>query len=569
MSLVVANAGRAALAALLLFTAASLRRDELSRERAVALVVEAEDVDSICRKAGCRPETFLARLRALGVAGLALRPEPLSRLLQERDVVRFTEEEVSRLKATGIAVPGAPLSPGALFVKDDAGLRRLEAAARAQGVTLEKARYGRMGVLTLPAGLGIESFSAGYAPRWVAAAAGAGLVPVYRVSSTSDLRLSLEAEGPAAVLLDAAESGLDTQARARLREAMAERRLWAASNVQGAAASFAADRLLAPAEVPSSIPLDAFLRLVAGRGPALVVIALDRDSGPEAVVGELRRLSRGLRKEGTAPSWPSGLFEARRPGSAERTLRLLLSFAAAVILPLLAMRQGLAWVRRASRSAILPEASPVREGVFGLGAVAFWACAAGLVLRALSSGVGGGFGLPSWFIAASAVLAGAGFVALWLPDGDCWAALRRADKALVLRLAAAAAGAWLLLSPPAGLRAWALGLGPLAKAHPAWWWAPSRWAEVFIGYPALFIGLCRYAQALGALSGRRAETYDPKAWLFAGLAAPAGLAGAMMNSRIPLASALTHSSYCLAAGLLLGALAYVGLGFRGRNPSGS
>lgn len=568
MSLLVANAGRAALAALLVFTAVTLGRDERSRERTVALVVEARDVSALCRKAGCRVETFLARIRALGVSGLALRPEPLSKLVAGRKVVRFSEEEVSRLKATGMAVPGAPLSPGALFVKEDSVLERIEAAGRAQGVGLEKTRYGSMSVLTLPAGADLDSFSAGFDPWWAGAAAAAGLTPVYRVSGSSDLRLALDADGPSAALFDAPPAALARDVRADLDEAMSARRMWAALKPEGQDPSFGSDRVLAQAEVLSDIPLDAFLRLVSGRGPSLVVVVFDPQAGPDAAVGELRSLSRGLRREGTAPAWPSGLFEPRRPGRAERALRLVMAFAAVVFFPLLAVRQGLGAARWASRASFLPEASPVREGLLGLASVAIWASAGGLVLRALCSGVLGGLGQPSWFAAASGVLAAAGFLALWLPDEEARADLRRGDRKLLIGLAAAAAAAWLVLRPPSALQGWAFGLGPLAAARPAWWWAPARWAEMFVGFPALFVGLCRYAQTLKAVSGRRAVAHDPRPWLFAGLAAPLGIAGALMNARMPLGAVLLHSSHCLAVGAALGALAYMGLGIRGQNPPG-
>ncbi|MBI5596469.1 MAG: hypothetical protein HY928_10315 [Elusimicrobia bacterium] len=569
MSLVVANAGRAVLAALLVFTAATLRGDERSRERTVALVVEARDAEALCRKAGCRPETFLSRLRALGVCGLAVRPEPLSRLVAARKVVRFSEEEVSRLRSTGVAAPGAPLTPGALFVKDEAVLARIAAAAGAQGVRLEQSRFGRMGVLELPAGVEVSALSAGFDPWWTEAASEAGLVPVYRVSGSPDLRLALGADGPGAALLDAAPDALEPEARAGLEGAMGGRRMWAAAGRSGGESSFGGDRVLASAEVRSDVPLDAFLRLVAGRGPSLVVVGLDPQAGPDAAVAALRRLSRGLRAEGTSPAWPSGLFESRRLGKPERAARLLAGFAAAVLFPLLAMRQGLAAARWASRASFLPEASPIREAALGMGVAAACACAGGLVVRALCSGIGVGFGPPPWFSAASAALAGAGFIALWLPDEESWGGLRRGDRALLLRLFAAAAASGFVLFPPDAVRAWAFGLGPLASLRPAWWWAPARWAEMLVGYPALFVGFCRYAETLAAVSGRRTGARDPRAWLFAGLAAPLGLSGALLNARIPLGSVLVHSTHCLAAGAALGALVYLAAGIRGRNQAGS
>ena len=50
MSLVLANAGRAGLLALSVFTALSLRREALERERAAVLVVEASDVRALCAR---------------------------------------------------------------------------------------------------------------------------------------------------------------------------------------------------------------------------------------------------------------------------------------------------------------------------------------------------------------------------------------------------------------------------------------------------------------------------------------------------------------------------------------
>ncbi|MBI3298773.1 MAG: hypothetical protein HYZ75_11450 [Elusimicrobia bacterium] len=554
MSLVVANAGRAALVALALFTALALRREARVRERAVGLVVEAADVRRLCRRAGCREAAFLERLKALGVSGLALRPEALTVLLASKEVMRFDEEEVAKLKATGVASPEAPLRSGSLFVRDEAVGARLEGAARAQRLRLASGSYGRMRVLELPAGAALEDFSAGYDPGLAAAAAAAGLTPVYRAAASSDLRLALESSVPAGVLLDAPLGRYDPAALAELAAALGARRLAVAvpDGEAAVAASFAA---MTTAEVPVDVPLAEFLRRVAGRGAGLAVIRLDPQSSPEAAFDGLRGLARGLRREGTAPAWPSRLFEPRRQGALERAARAAAAFAVVVLGALWSLRQGLAAVRRLVRARLLPEAAPLHEALGGLAATALCVGLSGAVARAFLSGGGR---VPGWADAAAGLSCAAGFVGLWLAEPGDQRALARRERGALLRLAAAAAGAAFLIVPPEPVARWAFGLSAMASWRPSWWWAPARWPEIFIGIPALTAGFCLYAESLRPTTAEESAP-DPRPWLFAGLAALPGAVLSLTRAGVPFETSLLRSTHSLALGSALGVLLWLGL----------
>lgn len=83
-------------------------------------------------------------------------------------------------------------------------------------------------------------------------------------------------------------------------------------------------------------------------------------------------------------------------------------------------------------------------------------------------------------------------------------------------------------------------------------WAPGRWQEILVGWPALFIGLCRYAEGTG----------DARPWLFAGLAGPAGAALALSRARVPYLPLLAQSAQAAALGLLLGAALWAAWAWR-------
>lgn len=536
MSLLVANAGRAALAALVLFTALTLRREAQTRERAAVLAVEAEDVSALCRRTGRREGLFLERLKHLGVSGVVVRPEPVERLVEGRAVTRFSASELERLRAAGLAAPDAPLSPGALFVQSDAVRRRLEAAALAQDLALKQGRWGKVSVLELPPGAS-ESMSAGFDPAAAARAADAGLSPVYAVSTTADLRLAVDAEGAGAVLLERPASAFDAAARGALEDALAERRLWAALPAGSSAGGLArgTGRLLAAGAARPGVPLGELLSVVEGQGTALVVLRLDPALSPEAAAAELRRLARGVRARGVGTAWPVGQDDRPAPSRGENAARALLALAAVVLGSVWGMRRAVSAARAVSKAPWLAEASPLREAGAGLLA-AFLVCSlAGAVSHAAL--VDAGPGLPPWSAAAAVLVAALGFAGLWL-DED--AALSRP---LLIKGAAAGLLVWLLCAPPAALAGSGWGLSALAALRPEWWWLPARWQEVLVGWPALVYGLCLYADS----------DADARPWLFAGLAGPAGAALALSRARVPYLALLEQTAQAAALGALLGA----------------
>ncbi|TBR25035.1 hypothetical protein EPO15_02905 [bacterium] len=539
MSLVLANAGRTALLALFAFTALGLRREALERERAAVLAVEASDVRALCARAGCREAVFYERLKHLGVSGVVLRSEPLERLVDSKEVLRFSASELARMKEAGLAASAAPLAPGALFVRDEGTRRRLEEAALAQDAALRQGRWGKMAVLELPGESSADGFSAGFDPASARAAAQAGLTAVYRAATTADLRLAVDADGPAAVLLDRDPSAFQAAARGALEDALAERRLWAALP-SGAAASGLArgtGRLLAAGEMPASAPLSRLLSVVEGEGTALVVLRLEPALDPAASAAGLRRLARGVRSRGVGTAWPVGQDDRRRPGSAERAARAALAVAACVLGAVWGMRRAVAAARTVSTEAWLAEAAPLREAAVGCAAAALCAAAAGAVSHAAMAEAGPG--APSWSGAAVGLVGALGFAGLWLSDAGDWKALRGGDRGLWLRVGAAAALVWFLASPPAAAGA---SLSWLSALRPGWWWMPGRWQEILVGWPALLIGLCVYTDS----------DADARPWLFAGLAGPAGAVLALSRARVPYVPLLSQSAQAAALGLLFG-----------------
>lgn len=549
--LLVANAGRFGLLALALFTVSTLMREARMSERAVALAVEADDVRMLCRRAGCRESSFYERLRAIGVMGLALRPEPLARLVASKAVLRFNEEEVAKLKETGMLNPEAPLKAGTIFVRDERVRTRLLGAARAQRLSLVESRYGSKRVLDFSAGIDLESVSAGYDPALAAAAGAAGLTAVYRASASEDLRLALEPLLPSAALLDGPTAAFSVEVMEALAKALAERRIWGAAP----AAEAGEMGLLPSIELPIGTPVAEFLRLVSDLGSALVILRIDPLAPPQAALSDLRRLSRGLREAGAAPSWPSRLFESRRPGAGERTGRKLLAALAAVLGPLWALRLGLSSARRMARSRVLPEATPLREACVGLLSVAACLGVSGAVVRALlADGIGasGSGGL------AVALTASGAFAGIWMSDAAKWDLLRRRDRDVLLRLALAAAGVAFLIAPPSVLARSAFGLRALAAWRPAWWWAPAHWPEVIVGIPALFVGLCLYAESLRLSVEKRSGATDPRPWLFAGVVGSAGVVQALARPGMPFLALFLQYSHCLALGSFFGVLLWLG-----------
>lgn len=550
MSLVLANSGRAALLALLAFTALALRREALERERVAVLAVEAADVRALCARAGCREGVFYERLRHLGVSGAVLAAEPLTRLVDAKAVLRFSAEELARMKEAGVAASEAPLAPGALFVKDEAVRRRLEAAALAQDAALRQSRWGRMSVLELPDTASADGFSAGFDPASAGAAADAGLTPVYRVQTTSDLRLAVDAGG--AALLEREPGAYEAAARGSLEEALAERRLWAAlpSGAPAAGLACGTGRLLAAGEMPASAALSRLLSVVEGEGTALVVLRLDPALAPEAAAAELRRLARGVRARGVGTSWPVGQDDRRRPGRAERAARAALAFGACVLGAVWAMRRAVSAARAAAGAAWLAEASPLREAAAGCAAAALAAAAAGAVAHAATAESGPG--MPAWSGGAAAAVAALGFAGLWLSDAGDWKALRSRERGLWVKVLAAAAFVWFLACPPEALARSGFGLSWLAALRPGWWWTAGRWQEILVGWPALFIALCVYTESES----------DARPWLFAGLAGPAGAALALSRARVPYLPLLSQSAQAAALGLLLGALLWAAWSWR-------
>ncbi|MFH1724093.1 MAG: hypothetical protein ABII00_05660 [Elusimicrobiota bacterium] len=575
------------------FTAVALFSDRRARESGAALALEVREARALWEASGYPETYFWERARALGIAGAVLRTEPLGRHLRSGEVLRFSTGEIEKLRATGVAAPQAPLKPDALWMKDDALFARLMGWARAHGIALSAQRYGDMHVVEPPGGMKPEALSVGYDPAVADAVSRQGLTPVYFVVSEPELRLARGAGGPAALLIPPGYGVPETspgprgpvpettpgRAPAWVAERLADRSLWLAflkteggtdgrrvrvAFLQGVGGP--SPRMLTAGEIPPGAGLATLLREISGGGNRLVVAHLDPSLGIEENLGWLRSLLKGMRSGGYPPTLPSGLHEARRVSAGEWGARFSLGSLLTVIGPLLALRWGLKVLRSMHRAGRLPEAAPFREAVSALAAAAGAGAALGLGAYALLAVAAWRLEATSlcWGPAAPATTLLLASMAMFLPEaGDLPRLIRRPWVPLSRALPVLAVAA-LLLSPPGWLRRW----GPegwlecLAAWRPAWWWAASRWRELFVGYPCLFVGLCVYFQRLdaGGAAVSRGAPADPRIWLLFGMFALLGLAEVLAGARTPFELALLHTGTCAALGVALGLVVLAGRG---------
>jgi len=594
MSLLLTNRIVALLLLLGLFTAFALQADRRGREYGGALAIDVEAARALCLQSGYPEDYFWERARTIGVVGAVLRPEPLAGYMKSGKVHRYTEAEIVKLRATGVASPEAPLRPGVLWIEDDDFMARLSDALSAHDIPFKRRRYQRMHVLELGPGLPKDfepgELSAGYDPVAAKMIAAHGLVPVYRVESEADLRLALATSGTAVLQIS---PGLPSPERidlSRLSEGLRSRDLWVAfvKNANGAGRRIRAfvtrgiagplTRVLTSGELPAGAGLSRLLREISGCGNRLIVTHLDASRGLEGALDELRTVLKGMRQAGYHQSLPTRSREVRRVPPGEWFLRFALGFLLTVAGPILAMRIGLQVLRWARRSGRLPEAAPFLEVALGMIAIGGVGAAVGLTAYSLLAV--GVWRLEATFLAwghgAAAVTLCAAFLALFIPDVEDLFRRRRmpsppgsrgqgpegrrrkAAVAASLRYGMVLAGVALLLFTPGWLRHWGpeAWLERIAAWQPAWWWVGGRWRELLVGYPCMFVGLCVYYGWMNPSQGRAGTGRDPRLWLLFGMFAPVGLAEVLARAQTPFEMALLHTTHCAAAGLFLGLLLF-------------
>ncbi|MFH2204255.1 MAG: hypothetical protein ABIJ96_14140 [Elusimicrobiota bacterium] len=532
-----------------------------------AVIVDARELGELCAPV-CAETGVLERLHTMGAAGVLLHPQSLESRIRAGDILRYTEQEISKLRATQVASAGAPLEPGALWIRDDAMLARVQDAAAAHRLPMTLRTFADQKVAVLAPGKAGKNFSVGYDPLLAASVRRHGLKTVCLVRSMPELRL---AEGRAAAALlapgFAAEAGvpagINIVAFANAGPGSAGPLGSARRAVRAeflAAAGTAAARLAAAGEARVADGLGAFLREASRRGNALVVARLDMDRSLEDNLAALRGLLKELRRNGYAPRLEGGLLTASGGGRAAAAVRSSAGFCLTVLGPLLAMRWGIGVLRGMQEAGRLPEASPFREVLAAAGTAAAAAAGFGAASYACMSFSAWRLGatrfdwLP-WAEGLTFVLAA---LALYDPDPRALSLFfrKKVGRASELRVALPVAAATLLLLSPDWLRDWGpeAWLAGLRYADESLWWAAARWREWLVGYPCLLVGLCLLFSRFAARRHKDLEAPDPRGWLLLGMFAPTGLAGVLAAAHTPIITLLSHSLQGALAGLPLGLL---------------
>lgn len=569
MSLFLSNWVRGVVLLLGAITAVCLFSDIRARQRGAAPALEYDEVRAVCGRSSYPESYFLEMARTMGVAGAVLRPEPLDVYLRSGEVLRFTDAEIRKLRATGVAEDAAPLSPDSLWVKDAALFERLRRSARASGTVLSVRRYGDMRVVEPPKGTAPGSLSAGFDPGLAAAIARSGLLPVFRVGSTRDFLLVPSEPRPAALLVSP-EAGAPSSGAPALAQELGERGLWLALEGGGGtearslraallrSLSSPLERVVAAGEMPVAGGIGALLRQAVGEGRRLLVLRLDAGSGLDANREALRGLLRRMRERGYSQDLQPELRGARPLSAGALWVRLVVGFLLAVFGPILALRQGLKALRSLGPGKRLPEASPFLEALTASAVTAAVCAGMGLAAYAMLS-------VGAWRLDAAPIAWGAwggaltlliSSAALYFPEPRELRRLARRPWGPLAKAAALTAAAFLILLAPAALeeRGPASWLRALSAWQPFWWWAVDRWRELLIGYPCLFVGFCLHLRRIGPGHPRKSEPGDPRPWLLLGLFAPMGLIQVLARARIPFEEALAQSLYVAAAGTGAGLL---------------
>jgi len=563
MSLLIGHWGKAAVLFIGIFTLLTLSRELQSRPGSAAPVLDADSVRVICERASYPEHRFLERVRIMGAAGLLFRDVPLSRYLKSAEALLFSEKEIGKLRAAGLADPGTPLSPGTVWIKDEHLLERVKRAAAAHGISLKPRRHGKMHVVELVSGGSPAEVSTGFDLPAVERAASSGLRPVFSVGSAPGLRLIPKLDREPVLLL---EPGLanDAEGLRLLRERIGAGAAWAAVTDEARGDGFLRgldiplSRVIPAGSVRLSDGLDAALSASKGKGAGLLLLGLDRTSGVEESLGALRRTLRGLRAHRVGPSLQARSLDTRVPGRVEALVRRGAALLIVCLGPILALRLGIRVLRAMNRAGRLPEAAPFLAGFSAMAVIAAAGACLGSAAHA-SLAVGDWRFLPSapvWISSAASGSLFLGVLALFLPEPAQMRRAGRREAAGAAVLLAMVVVAGILLFPPQpvldwGPRAW---LRAASSLFPSLWWAPDRWIEICVGFPCLFVAACLFDERLEKSSGKTGP--DPRRWLLLGLFGPLGTISALAMVRTPFEIVLIHTPLAAGAGVVLGLLFY-------------
>jgi len=482
-------------------------------DRAALAGVDAEEFARLDGRAPAASGELWERLKAMGVSAAVLREETFADLFARGDAAYFSRAEVDRWRAAGLLSASSDLRGGTLWARDAQSLGRAAEALAAAGIDASSGTADGRG-LTLPADADVSALPAGFDPATVAALSAAGLLPV------------------------AASSGGIAS--------VAGQRVWT-----------------------RNLPVDArpgeILRAAHGRPLRLVIFRARPELALDANIDLLRRSLKVLRAAS-----PSSVLPAARAASAEsagrRRARLALVWLVGLVGPLLAARAGLQASRflRGPTRALAPLASPVPQALGGLAAAWTAAALAGLAVAGLAPDGWRDGSAHAWTLWTWCAPLAVGGAALWASSPSSrrgWSTpVRRRDLAALGVFALAAV---LMTAPRAALRASSFweSFDRLSAAAGALWWWPWRWREALVGAPslALAFAIVEERDAAGTASARRPMLLaQPRAWLWLGLLAPAGLVAAVGGAGEPVDAALLHGAAAHAFGAVLGG-AFVGI----------
>jgi hypothetical protein len=562
MALLIKHWKKTAFAALAAFTLWTLYFRPVQKTCAVFL-----DYDEAVRL--CADEypinDFWERAKTMGTAGALLRAQSLASRIAEGDVLRYTNGEIEKMKATKVAAQSAPLTPQTLWPRRPGVLNRIKEAARAHDLELKIQEFEGQPVAILGDKRSPEKFSLGFDPERIAVLRRFELSPL--LSADDDPQVLLSKGANAVSLLSPAYAG-DGDA-ARIQAALSGRHWLAFSDGSAlgrmsrrARASFMRrialprEKYLAAGDVRLSEGAAGFLRAAPGR--SVLIARLDAGGGVEGNLAELRAALRCLRREGYAPSLAAAPNSGTRTSGAGWLVRFVLGFLLTVAGPIAALRRGVAVLRRMQVGGKLPEASPFREAL----AASFATLLTGLVVGAAAYAV---LSVAVWRLDAtvlslspwSGVLT---FILSWLalydPDPKALSSFFRkpVGKTPEYMIAVPAAITVLLLVSPDWLKEYGPGawLALAATADESLWWVAPRWQEWLVGYPALFAGFCLYFTRLNLISRGCKNLPDPRGWLLVGLFAPVGLAQTLSSVRLDFPSLAVQTLQGAVVGIFIG-----------------
>jgi len=194
VSLVFANLPRAGILLAACLIAFGWMEERRRAEPAAAVAFEASAAARICAEEKYPESYFWERARTMGVRIALLRSESVAGFLETGKAIRFTAEEIEKMRAAGAAAAEAPLSPESIWTDDPEIARRFKRGAEAANTPIEIQTFRGRSILSLP---WESSVTAGFDLQRAAALRALGLTPGYAIRSRVDLLLALDDPEPA------------------------------------------------------------------------------------------------------------------------------------------------------------------------------------------------------------------------------------------------------------------------------------------------------------------------------------------------------------------------------------